>query len=139
MEDNKNSQSLELAKQIIRDRLNREYGDWEETFDDLSHITLSYVLSSDEMTYTEIAVDLIGCHVNTYLGDEKIHIRQINFEFIEDLIEALLTLNFKELADLSEDEVDELDRRLVDAFERSVCTGDKFLSQLEPLKENWLE
>ena len=141
MTNNEKKRLREQGIKLLRDFFECEYGDdWEEDFVNLWRIPLAYVPSPDDMTYTEVAVDLMNCRINTYLGDDQIHIRQVNFRNIKELVDALSTITFDkidELADLSQDEAEELDRRLMDAFARSMRSGGRIPMEVKCLEENW--
>lgn len=144
MNNDKKKQLLEEAKQWIASYLEREYGDtWDVDFSDLTHISLKFVDSDDDLSYTEAAIDLVHCCVDTYIGDyvdgKAFHIRKINFLNIEELVNALPRLDIERLAQMSKEEVEELDTKLMAAFERSMVTGRSFKSPAKCLEQDWKE
>ena len=96
--------TLTHAKNLIRDFCLEEY-DSEPDFSDLSKIGVAYTNATDEERPIQVNVDLVGYHVERYLGEVLIDERQ--YESLEDLTETELeALDFSELVSVTDEELE---------------------------------
>lgn len=122
---------LEEAKRLILEFYDRAFepGSMEEPFADLSHIDLAFTTTEDEQCLIQSVLDLEGCRLLTYLNDTLIREQQYT---PEDLLKDIPYFDYDDLVAVSDEEIEELDQRLSEAFERSMSEGAPL--SYEPLK-----
>ena len=117
-----NEAQLEEAKRLLMEFFDRAFepGSVEEPFADLSHIDLAFTTTEDEECLIQSVLDLQGCRLLTYLNDTLVREQQYT---PEDLLEDIPYFDYDDLVSVSEEEIEELDKRLSEAFERSISEG----------------
>ena len=96
--------ALTRAQNLIREFCQEEY-DSEPDFSDLTKIGIAYTHATDEDIPIQVNVDLVGYHVERYLGEVLIDERQ--YESLEDLTETELeALDFSELVSVTDEELE---------------------------------
>lgn len=117
-----NEAQLEEAKRLLIEFFDRAFepGSVEDPFEDLSHIDLAFTTTEDEESLIQSVLDLQGCRLLTYVGDTLVREQQYT---PEDLLEDIPYFDYDDLVSVSDEEIEELDKRLSEAFERSISEG----------------
>jgi len=126
------TKQLEEAKRLILEFYDREFepDSVEEPFADLAHVGLAFTTTEDEMSMIQSELDLEDCRLLTYINDTLVRVQEYT---PEDLLKELPYFDFDELVSVSEAEINELDRRLTEAFERSI--SEEVPMNYEPLDD----
>lgn len=128
------------AKELISEFFVREFEEPadEGDFERLDRIQICYTTTEDELTEIRCFADLLNFRLYTCLGDDLIIARMEQYDSLEQMEQDVLPyLDFDELTSISDEEIEVLDQKLTDAFNRSMATGGtggKLLDCLE--KEN---
>ncbi len=120
---------VEKALQLINEFFVREFGEGSEVdrFEDLAKIPIAYTTTEDELTEIQVFGDLVNFRLDTYLGETMV--RREQYSSLQEMVDDVLPhMEFDELTAISDEEILELDRRLTDAFNRSVENGEVDLS-----------
>lgn len=129
-----NEKQIEEAKRLILEFYDRvfEPGSMEEPFADLSHIDLAFTTTEDEQCLIQSVLDLEGCRLLTYLNDTLVREEQYT---PEDLLKDIPYFDFDELVSISDEEIEELDKRLSEAFERSMSADPSEAPRIEGMEK----
>ena len=127
----------ENARKFIGGFLKDRYGgDWGVDFGDLTDIPLAYCMASDGCTEMVVSADVVHRYINAYYADDGVLLRKVQFDSLQQMFEALPGLDFEGIAFLTDEEVDVLDARLTEAYERSKETGMQ-MEEVEPIVQNY--
>ena len=100
---------IERAKEYLRDFFDREYGDDDAVFDDLSKIPIAHTTTENEELFVQVNVDLVGKRIEKYLGDDLIEM--VEYETLKGLNDnELSALNYDDLVAVSDEEIAEYKR-----------------------------
>lgn len=129
-----NEKQIEEAKRLILEFYDRvfEPGSMEEPFADLSHIDLAFTTTEDEQCLIQSVLDLEGCRLLTYLNDTLVREEQYT---PEDLLKDIPYFDYDDLVSVSEEEIEELDKRLSEAFERALSADPSEPPRIERMEK----
>lgn len=129
-----NEKQLEEAKRLILAFFDRAFepGSVEDPFGDLSHVDLAFTTTEDEECLIQSVLDLQGCRLLTYVGDTLVREQQYT---PEDLLEDIPYFDYDDLVSVSDEEIEELDKRLTAAFERAMSADPSEVLRIEGLEK----
>lgn len=132
-----NSELIQTAIGLIDQYFRREFegpGD-DETFQDLSKIGIAFTTTEDDIEPIQAYCDLVNFRIYTCLGSDEIVVREDKYDSLQEMIDiALPYLDFVDLVSISDEEINELDRRLMEAFDRAMAEGTPM--KVEPLRSH---